>query len=207
MANNHWRKSQSQDPFVNSAHQESFRSRSHFKLKEIDKKYNIIKKNINCIDLGSFPGGWSLYANKVIGNTGKVFSIDIKEMVSIPGVTFIQGDFSDNQVCQKLASQVNNLPINLVMSDIAPNITGNSLVDQSRSIYLAEQALKFSTFFLEYGGVFLVKLFQGDGFENYINGINEFFGKIKIIKPKASRKESREVFLLAKSFNFVRSDK
>lgn len=202
MPNKHWRKSQLKDPFLVSAHQEHYRSRSYFKLQQINKSQKIIRKGMNCIDLGSYPGGWSLYSRKNLAKKDNIFAIDLKKMDKISGVTFIQGDFSDPDVQKALSIHINNLPIALVMSDIAPNITGNELVDQCRSMDLAKTCLEFSANTLESGGTFLVKLFQGDGFEDYIDHVREFFGKIKIIKPEASRKESREVFLLAKNFNY-----
>ena len=202
MPNKHWRKSQLKDPFLVSAHQENYRSRSYFKLQQINKSQKIIRKGMNCIDLGSYPGGWSLYTRKNLANKDRIFAIDLKKMNEIPGVSFVQGDFSDPDIQKTLSIQLNNLSIALVMSDIAPNITGNELVDQCRSIDLAETCLEFSTNTLEDGGTFLVKLFQGEGFEDYIDHVRQFFGKIKVIKPEASRKESREVFLLAKNFNY-----
>ena len=158
---------------------------------------------MNCIDLGSYPGGWSLYTRKNLANKDRIFAIDLKKMNEIPGVSFVQGDFSDPDIQKTLSIQLNNLSIALVMSDIAPNITGNELVDQCRSIDLAETCLEFSTNTLEDGGTFLVKLFQGEGFEDYIDHVRQFFGKIKVIKPEASRKESREVFLLAKNLSLI----
>lgn len=152
-----------------------------------------------CVDLGACPGGWSQYAAARIASTGRLLAVDLQQMDPIPGVRFIQGDFTDSTVREQLVAALDGSQADLVMSDMAPNITGNRAVDQPRAMHLAEEALEFACEVLERKGSFLVKLFQGEGFEAFVSRTRERFGSVRIIKPKASRPESREMYLLARN--------
>ena len=195
----HWRRQQGRDAFVARAGREGWRSRSVFKLEQIDAGARLFRKGMVCVDLGACPGGWSQYAVGRIASTGCLLAVDLQQMDPIPGVHFIQGDFTDSTVREQLVGALDGSPAGLVMSDMAPNITGNRAVDQPRAMHLAEEALEFACEVLERKGCFLVKLFQGEGFEAFVSGTRKRFGSVRIIKPKASRRESREMYLLARN--------
>jgi len=186
------------DEYVKKAQQMGLRSRAVFKLEEIDKKDKLIRANHIVVDLGAAPGGWSEYAIKKVGSNGQVIALDLLEIAPIDGVDFIQGDFSDDAVFEQLQGLVNNQSIDVVLSDIAPNMSGSKAVDQPRSMYLAELALDFAINALSQKGVFLIKLFQGEGFDQYVQSAKKSFVSVAVRKPKASRARSREVYLLAK---------
>ncbi|MEE9337948.1 MAG: 23S rRNA (uridine(2552)-2'-O)-methyltransferase RlmE, partial [Methylococcaceae bacterium] len=188
------------DEYVKKAKAMGYRSRSTFKLIEIQQKDKIIKPGMNVIDLGAAPGGWSEYARKIVGKKNKVIALDLLEIDPIDGVDFIQGDFRKNEVLDELYQVLNGAPIDLVMSDMAPNISGNKGMDQPRSIYLAELALDTAQTVLSKGGTFLIKMFQGVGFEEYKKEVAGCFTKVVIRKPNASRARSKEVYILAKGF-------
>ena len=193
----HWRHRQGGDAYVSRAAREGWRSRSVYKLEQIDARARMFGKGMVCVDLGACPGGWSQYAAAKIGSSGRVLAVDLKPMDPIPGVDFIQGDFTAAEIRKQLVSALGGERAGLVMSDMAHNITGYPAVDQPRAMHLAEQALEFSGEVLERKGSFLVKLFQGEGFEAFVAHTRKQFGSVRIIKPKASRPESREMYLLA----------
>lgn len=189
-----------QDEYVKMAQAQGYRSRAVFKLNEIQDKDQIIKPGMNIIDLGAAPGGWSQRARQIIGKKDKIIALDILPMDPLEGVDFIQGDFREQAVLDQLYAVLDGAPINLVMSDMAPNMSGNKGVDQPRSIYLGELALDAAKTVLSKDGMFLVKLFHGAGFEELHQEIQQFFSKVVIRKPKASRPRSNEVYILAKGF-------
>ena len=188
------------DEYVKMAQAQGYRSRAVFKLNEIQDKDQIIKPGMNIIDLGAAPGGWSQRARQIIGKKDKVIALDILPMEPIEGVDFIQGDFREQAVLDQLFAVLDGALINLVMSDMAPNMSGNKGVDQPRSIYLGELALDTAKAVLSKDGIFLVKLFHGAGFEEFHKEVQQFFSKVVIRKPKASRPRSNEVYILAKGF-------
>lgn len=188
------------DPYVKMAQSQGFRSRAVFKLKEIQDKDQIIKPGMNIVDLGAAPGGWSQFARPLIGNKNKLIALDILPMEAIEGVDFILGDFREQSVLDELYATLNGASVDLVMSDMAPNMSGNKSVDQARSLYLGELALDMAKSVLAKEGAFLVKLFQGEGFEAFYRELQNCFSRVVIRKPKASRPRSNEVYILARGF-------
>jgi 23S rRNA (uridine2552-2'-O)-methyltransferase len=188
------------DEYVKMAQVKGYRSRAVFKLNEIQDKDQIIKPGMNIIDLGAAPGGWSQFAREIIGKKNKIIALDILPIEPIEGVDFIQGDFREQAVLDELYAVLDGAEVNLVMSDMAPNMSGNKAVDQPRSIYLGELALETAKTVLTKGGTFLVKLFHGEGFEEFYQEVQKSFSKVVIRKPKASRPRSNEVYILAKGF-------
>ncbi len=195
-----WLKEHFEDEFVKKAHAEGYRSRAVFKLMEIQEKYRLIKPGMNVLDLGAAPGGWSQYVRKLIGNKNRIIALDILPVEPLDGVEFIQGDFTENEVLDALYKLLDGNEIHLVLSDMAPNVTGNKEIDQPRSIYLAELALATARQILVQNGDFLVKMFQGKEFDAFFQDVRKSFTKAVIRKPKASRSRSNEVFILAKGF-------
>lgn len=193
-----WLKEHFTDPYVKKAQQEGYRSRAVYKLLEINQRDRLIKQNMTIVDLGAAPGGWSQVAAQLVKPKGKVFALDILPMDEIPGVEFIQGDFSEDEAADKLLSLMADTKADVVLSDIAPNISGNDSVDIPRSIYLAELVLDFALKVLKPDGSFLIKVFQGEGFDAYLAEVKRQFKKTAIRKPKASRSRSREVYILAR---------
>ena len=191
-----WMSEHISDSFVKQAQKDGYRSRAAYKLIEIDEKYNILKKNMVVIDLGSSPGSWSQLASKKIGLNGKVIAIDLIEMQPISNVEFIQGDFRDDNMLKEVEKNLNKLDVDLVISDMAPNITGIKVVDQSAAIHLNELALDFSCNWLKPNGHFLVKSFIGADFDSFVKSIKPFFKKVIRIKPSSSRDRSSEIFVL-----------
>ncbi len=192
-----WNKEHADDRFVQRAHKEGWRSRAVYKLEELDKKYNLIQPGMSVVDLGAAPGGWSQYAAKKVGGNGKVIAIDVLDMESINNVHFLLGDFTEQEIYESLREIVGQNPIDLVLSDMAPNISGISSVDQPRAMYLAELAVDFALEVLAPDGGLLVKLFQGAGFDDYVKMLRSKFSKVLIRKPEASRARSRETYALA----------
>ncbi|NNM82020.1 MAG: 23S rRNA (uridine(2552)-2'-O)-methyltransferase RlmE [Burkholderiales bacterium] len=183
------------DPYVKRAKSEGYRSRAAFKLLEIDEKDRLFRNGMTVVDLGSTPGGWSqVAAEKVKG--GKVIALDILPMEPISGVDFIQGDFREEEMLSLLEKSLDGRQVDLVISDMAPNLSGVGTTDQARSMHLAELALEFSRDHLKPGGFFLVKVFQGEGYEDYLKEMRAVFHKVLSRKPKASRDRSSEVYLL-----------
>ena len=196
-----WISRQNKDPYVARAKSEGFRSRAVYKLQEIDTKYQIFKSGQIIVDLGAAPGAWCQYIIKnVAESAGKVFALDILEMDPIEGVCVVQGDFTEPEPLNQLVNLLNSQPVDLVLSDMAPNISGNKAVDQPKSMYLAELALDFAKNHLTKDGVFVVKLFQGEGYAQYITELRSNFRRVTTFKPQASRKESREMYAIARQF-------
>lgn len=192
-----WLKEHNEDPFVKRAIKEGWRSRAVYKLEEIDKKYNLVRQGMNIVDLGAAPGGWSQYVAKKVGKTGKMIAIDVLDMDAINNVHFIKGDFTEQNIYESLRELVGQNSIDLVLSDMAPNISGINSVDQPKAMYLAELAAELSIDVLAPDGGLLVKLFQGAGFDDYVKLLRSKFSKVLIRKPEASRARSREVYALA----------
>lgn len=195
-----WLKEHFNDPYVKLAKDKGYRSRATFKLLEIQEKDKLVKPGMTVIDLGSAPGGWSQVAANWVGRKGQVFALDILPMDGLPGVEFIQGDFRDEAVLSNLLNLIGNQKADLVISDMAPNTSGVKSVDQPRAVYLAELALELAQQVLHPGGALLVKVFQGEGFDNYFRALRESFKTVSTRKPKASRPRSKEVYLLAKDY-------
>jgi len=185
------------DEFVKKAQKEGYRSRAAYKLLEIIDKNQIIKTGFKVLDLGAAPGGWSQVAIKIVGKTGQVIATDILPVESIANVEFLQGDFTEEIIYNKLLSLTNKQKINVVLSDMAPNMSGQISIDQPKSMYLAELALDMATKVLSHNGHFVVKIFHGDGFDSFIQNSRKNFKKVIIRKPKASRPRSKEVYLIA----------
>lgn len=186
------------DQYVKRAHDEGLRSRAAFKLTELDDKYNLIRPGMLVVDLGAAPGGWSEVAVPRVGAAGRVFALDILPMEPIEGVEFIEGDFTEAEPLEALQDALAGRQADLVLSDMAPNMSGVAVSDQARAIYLAELALEFALTHLKPGGDMLVKVFQGEGFDAFVRQCREAFSKALIKKPDASRPRSREVYLLAR---------
>jgi 23S rRNA (uridine2552-2'-O)-methyltransferase len=195
-----WMQEHFEDEYVKMAQAQGYRSRAVFKLKEIQDKDRLIKPGMNIIDLGAAPGGWSQFARQIIGKKDKIIALDILAMEPLEGVDFIHGDFREQGVLDQLCVVLDGAPVNLVMSDMAPNMSGSKGVDQPRSIYLGELALDTAKAVLTKDGAFLVKLFHGAGFEEFYKEVQQSFVKVAIRKPKASRPRSNEVYILAKGF-------
>jgi len=195
-----WLKEHFDDPFVKKAQFEGRRSRALFKLDEMDQKDRLFQKGQTVVDLGAAPGGWSELAIEKVGDKGRVFALDILPMDALAGVDFIQGDFREESVLNQLLNAMGEHKADLVLSDMAPNISGMNAVDQPRAMYLVELALDLARQVLRKGGGFVVKIFQGEGFDQYLAEVRSAFSSVKIRKPEASRARSREVYILAKGF-------
>lgn len=185
------------DPYVQRAQREGYRSRAAYKLLEIDERERLIKPGMRILDLGSAPGGWSQVCAARVGPTGQVLAVDLLPMDPIDGVDFVQGDFTEDSVLDELLARAGD-GLDLVISDMAPNITGVKSVDLPRAMYLAELAMDCAGRVLKPGGGFLTKLFHGEGFDDYVKLTRSKFGRVKVRKPAASRPKSRETYLLAR---------
>jgi 23S rRNA (uridine2552-2'-O)-methyltransferase len=192
-----WLREHFDDVYVKRAQAEGVRSRAVYKLEELIDKDRLIRPGITVVDLGAAPGGWSQLVRKRLGETGKVIALDILPMEGLAGVDFMQGDFREEEVLRDLESRLEGQKIDLVLSDMAPNMSGVALADQIRAMDLADLALDFSRQWLKPGGAFLVKLFHGAGFDDYLRGLRADFSRVTMRKPKASRDRSREVYALA----------
>ena len=192
-----WMHEHLNDEYVKKAQKEGYRCRAVYKLLEIIEKKHIINKGDTVLDLGAAPGGWSQVAVKITGKSGQVIASDILPIEEINGVNFIQGDFTEQSVYDELMNLIKGSSIDIVLSDMAPNMSGQLSVDQPKSMYLADLAIDFALKILSRNGHFIVKVFQGDGFDEYIKKSRSSFRKVSIIKPKASRPRSKEVYLLA----------
>lgn len=195
-----WRQRQERDIYVEQATRAGWRSRAVFKLQQIQDKERLLKPGVTCVDLGSAPGSWSQLAAQLVGPTGRVIAIDLLPMEPIPGVEFVQGDFTAPETLEALRNLVGPKPIDLVLSDMAPNMSGNRTIDQPRSLTLLDEALAFAREVLRPGGDLLFKAFQGEGIDELTRELKRNFKTVKTLKPKASRPESREIYLLARSF-------
>ena len=195
-----WLEERARDKYVRKSKQAGFRSRASFKLLEIQEKDRFIQPGMIVVDLGSAPGGWSQAAKILVGDKGSVLATDILPMAPISGVKFIQGDFTEDAVFEDLIERVGGESVDLVISDMAPNITGIRAIDQPGSMHLAELALDFARSILREGAYFLVKVFEGEGIGEFKQVLASEFEKVKVRKPKASRSRSREVYLLAEKY-------
>ena len=191
------------DKFVRRARQEGARSRAAYKLEEIDRRDRLIQTGMTVVDLGAAPGGWSQYAIKRVGGSGRVIAVDILPLAPIPGVEVIEGDIAQPPVLDLIRERLMDKPVDLVISDVAPNMSGMATVDQACSIGLAELVLEFADKMLKPGGSLLIKTFQGEGFNPLYARMRGRFAKLVSRKPSASRSESREIFLLGKGFKGV----
>ena len=198
-----WLAEHAADPYVKRAHEEGWRSRAAFKLEEISKAERLLKPGITVVDLGAAPGGWSQYVARVLGGKGRVIALDVLEMPSLPGVEFIQGDFSEDAVLERLQATLGGDKVDLVMSDMAPNMMGIADVDHDRSMQLVELAEEFAAQALRPGGDLLIKVFQGRGFEPLVTRLRKSYETVKLRKPKASRSRSPEVYVLARGYRLV----
>ncbi len=192
-----WLQEHFSDKYVQQAKKKGFRSRAWFKLEEIQQSDNIFKPGMTVVDLGAAPGGWSQYVVQQLGNKGGIIACDLLPMDPIVGVDFLQGDFRDELVLKALLDRVGENKVQVVMSDMAPNMSGTPAVDIPRSMYLVELALDMCRDVLAPGGSFIVKVFQGEGFDEYLGQIRSLFTKVKVRKPDASRSRSREVYIVA----------
>jgi len=192
-----WMHEHLSDEFVKKAQKEGYRSRAVYKLLEIVEKKAIIRNGDKVLDLGAAPGGWSQVAAKLVGSQGKVIASDILPIELIDGVDFLQGNFTEQSVYDDLLVMTDGAKVDVVLSDMAPNMSGQLSVDQPKSMYLAELAIEMAIKTLNPGGSFVVKVFQGDGFDIFVQNAKKAFKKVSVIKPKASRPRSKEVYLLA----------
>lgn len=196
-----WLQEHFDDFYVKKSQAEGYRSRAIYKLKEIDDKERLFKPGMCVVDLGAAPGGWSQYVTQQLDGHGKVFALDILPMDTLPDVEFILGDFTEEATLQKLMSCIPAHSVDILLSDMAPNMSGNPAIDIPRAMYLAELAIDFGHKTLTPGGTLLMKIFHGSGFDELIKQIRQQFDKVVIRKPAASRSRSRETYLLAKGYN------
>ena len=194
-----WLSEHVNDHYVHKAQKDGYRARAAYKLLEINEKDKLIKNGTVLADLGSAPGSWSQVAAKLVGKSGEVFALDILPMDEIEGVSFIQGDFREEEVLAQFERLLDRRPLALVICDMAPNMSGNSVTDQAKSFYLCELALDFAANHLKTGGSFLVKVFQGAGYQEYMAAMRETFTAVQTRKPEASRNRSSEIYLLGKN--------
>ena len=192
-----WLKEHFSDPYVKKAQAEGLRSRAAYKLAELVERDRLLKPHMTVVDLGAAPGGWSQWIRSELGATGRVIALDILDMPSLAGVEFLLGDFRDDEVLSRLESALGGEPVDLVLSDMAPNMSGVDAVDLPRAMHLAELAMEFADHHLRPGGTLLMKLFQGVGFDDYVRELRRRYTKVAIRKPAASRKRSNEVYALA----------
>ena len=196
-----WRERQERDPYVQQARRDGWRSRAVYKLEQINDKERLLRPDMVCVDLGSAPGSWSQYTSKTLKGRARIVAVDLLQMDTLPSVEFVQGDFTETEVYEQLVEAIGEGKADLVMSDMAPNISGTRSVDQPRSMYLAELALEMARQVLKPGGDFVCKLFQGEGFDPFLLDVRKSFGKVRVIKPRASRAGSREVYLVARNYS------
>lgn len=191
-----WMREHVTDFFVKQAKKEGYRSRAAYKLIEMAERDRLLKSGMTIVDLGATPGGWSQVAMEKVGQNGRVIAVDLREMMPLSGVTFIQGDFTEEAVLVQLEESLGKSPVDLVISDMSPNISGIGMVDQARGMHLAELALEFGMTRLNSGGNFLVKVFQGSGFDEFLRNMRASFNRVVTRKPGASRGRSSELYLL-----------
>jgi 23S rRNA (uridine2552-2'-O)-methyltransferase len=196
--NRSWIQQHVKDPYVKQSQIDGYRSRASYKLLEIVMKDQLIRSGMTVVDLGSSPGGWSQVASKLVGPSGRVYSVDILPMDPVVGVEFIQGDFTEDSIFDRLSLLIRNCPVDLVISDMAPNLSGNKEIDQPAIIHLSEIALELALKTLHGKGIFISKIFQGQGFDRFVIEARKLFNNVTINKPDASRSKSREVYIVAK---------
>jgi 23S rRNA (uridine2552-2'-O)-methyltransferase len=202
-SSNRWLQEHFSDPFVKRAKSAGLRSRAVFKLEEIDRREKLLRQGQVCLDLGAAPGAWSQYARQRIGRAGRVIATDILEMPALPGVEFVQGDFREAQVFDALLERFPQRGVDVLLSDMAPNLSGVDAIDAPRSMHLSELALELAGRVLKPEGTALIKVFQGAGFEAFVRAARLQFATVKLMKPQASRSRSPELYLLAKAFVMV----
>ncbi len=195
-----WLKEHFSDPYVKKAQEDGWRSRAAYKLAEIDRKDGLLKAGMRIVDLGAAPGGWSQYAAQKLQGRGQVIALDILPMDALLDVTILQADFRESEALEQLREVLRGEPVDLVLSDMAPNMSGQDSTDQARAMYLAELALEFVDEVLRPGGAFLTKVFQGVGFDEYLRAMRDRFDRVASRKPDASRARSREIYLLGQGF-------
>jgi len=195
-----WHRQHAADHFTHRAFEEGWRSRAVYKLEELDRRDHLFRTGMRVLDVGATPGGWSQYAAKSVGGAGEIIALDILPMQPLSRVEFVQVDFRDDSALQHLLQKLRSRRVNLVMSDMAPNLTGVMAIDQPRAMDLAERSLQLARESLKQGGDFVVKLFQGEGFSAYVSLVRQSFGKVALRKPGASRSQSREVYVVAKNY-------
>jgi len=198
-----WLKEHFADPFVQRAQSGGWRSRAVFKLEEIDRRMKLLKPGAVCLDLGAAPGAWSQYAARRVGARGRVVATDILPMPELSGVEFVQGDFREPEVFDRLLHLLPERQVDVLLSDMAPNLSGVDAIDQPRTMHLAELALEMAGRILKPGGNALIKVFQGSGFVELLQDARRQFGRVKLLKPEASRSRSPEMYLLAMQFRLV----
>ena len=195
-----WRDRQDRDPYVQQARRDGWRSRAVYKLEQILQKEQLLKPDMTCVDLGAAPGSWSQYVTLKLKGRCRIIALDLLPMDALPSVEQIQGDFTEDDTLELLLSILENSPVDLVLSDIAPNISGNKAIDQPRSMHLAELALDLANKVLRRRGSFVCKLFQGQGTDAFVAEARKTFERVKVMKPKASRPGSSEVYLVARNY-------
>lgn len=200
-SSNRWLQEHFDDVYVKKAHAEGYRSRAIYKLKEIADKEHLLKPGMTIVDLGAAPGGWSQYVTEKLNGQGTIVALDILPMDALPDVTFIQGDFREDEVLQQLMNVIPERGLDLLLSDMAPNMSGTTAVDVPRAMYLVELAFDFADKMLKPGGSLVMKIFHGTGFDDIIKLARQKFERVVIRKPAASRSRSRETYLLAKGYN------
>ena len=205
--NRSWIQRHVKDPYVKQSQVDGFRSRASYKLLEIVEKDRLIRSGMTVVDLGSSPGGWSQVASSLVGASGSVVALDILPMDPVSGVEFIQGDFTEDATWGRLQQLVKSRSVDLVISDMAPNISGSQEIDQPAMIHLAEMSLDLALKSLDAKGVFISKLFHGQGFDRFVLEVRKLFNKVSIVKPKASRPKSKEVYIVASGPKLTKEDK
>jgi len=195
-----WLKEHEDDRYVKLARQAGYRSRASYKLLEINEKYALLHPGTVVVDLGAAPGGWLQVAVNIVGDRGKVVGLDLLEIEPVAGASFIQGDFTENEPLEELLAELEDRPVDLVLSDMAPNLSGMSDIDQPKSMYLIELALEFSDTVLKKGGCLVAKCFEGAGIESLRNEFRQRFDRVSNFKPKASRDRSREIYVIGQAY-------
>jgi len=198
-----WLAEHATDPYVKRAHAEGWRSRAAFKLEEIQRSDRLIRPGMTIVDLGAAPGGWSQYAARLLGGQGRVIALDLLPMPALPGVEFLQGDFAQEATLERLRALLGGARVDLVMSDMAPNMSGMPEVDHDRSMHLVDLAVEFAGPTLRPGGDLLMKVFQGREFQPLVARLRRSFESVKLRKPKSSRTRSAEVYVLARGYRLV----
>lgn len=198
-----WLKEHFNDPYVKRAQQEGYRSRAAYKLLELQERDKFLKPGMVVVDLGAAPGGWSQLAARLVGKNGKVFALDILSMDPLPNVEFVLGDFREEGVMQDLLQRLQGAQVDVLLSDMAPNMSGIASVDQSRMMYLVELALELAQHILRPDGALLTKVFQGAEFDSFLLNLRKLFKQVLVRKPQASRSRSAEVYLLAKGYKGI----
>lgn len=196
-----WLQEHFDDEYVKKAQAEGYRSRAVYKLKEVDEKETLLKPGMTVVDLGAAPGGWTQYVSQKMQGKGRIIALDILPMDSLPDVTVIHGDFREDDVLQQLINLIPERSVDLLLSDMAPNMSGSAAIDIPRSMYLVELAFDFAAKMLKPGGTMLIKVFHGSGFDEFVKQARLSFDKVVIRKPSASRSRSKETYLLAKGYN------